>query len=102
MIGKLSNHNSFEIIRESAEDQAVNHKLRSNQAGNKADYNDLDKLYSSNNNAEDQSILGSVLGKIWNIPNTLIGLAWGLIGLPFGAKMSFGNNALQFENHPFM
>jgi hypothetical protein len=27
---------------------------------------------------------------------------WGGLGIPFGAKPNFGNNALQFENHPFM
>jgi RHS repeat-associated protein len=44
----------------------------------------------------------SVIGKIWNAPNTLVGLIWGAIGLPFGAEVSIGNNAIQFENHPFM
>ena len=44
----------------------------------------------------------SILGKIGNIPNTAIGLAWGGIGMLGGAKVSFGNNGIQFTNHPFM
>jgi RHS repeat-associated protein len=51
-----------------------------------------------------------VLGKAWNSPNTAIGLAWGTVGLmaeavqfPFTGdwdfKISFGNNAIQFEGH---
>jgi len=46
--------------------------------------------------------LNSFFGKIWNAPNTAMGLAVGGLGIPFGAKPSFGNNALQFTNHPFM
>jgi len=46
--------------------------------------------------------LNPFFGKIWNAPNTAIGLVVGGLGIPFGAKPSFGNNALQFENHPFM
>ena len=63
---------------------------------------DIESLYKHTGKREEHNLLGSFFGKIWNLPNTAIGLAWGLIGLPFGAKMSFGNNALQFENHPFM
>lgn len=51
---------------------------------------------------EDRSFFGSLLGKIWSVPTTIVGLAWGIAGLPFGAKVSLGNNAIQFENHPFM
>ena len=43
----------------------------------------------------------AAIGKAWNLPNTLIGLLWGLVGVPFGATVSVGNNAVQFENHPF-
>src|SRR5262249_2359875 len=46
--------------------------------------------------------LNPLFGKIWNAPNTAIGLVVGGLGIPFGAKPHFGNNALQFENHPFM
>ena len=71
------------------------------------------------------------IGKIWNLPNTAIGLAWGALGygvtalsygvsglshvantLAFGhlgtigtldfPKLSFDNNAIQFQNHPLM
>ena len=47
-----------------------------------------------------RSLLGSVLGKLWNGANTLLGLAWGGVGMLFGAKVSLGHNAIQFENHP--
>lgn len=54
-----------------------------------------------------------VLGKIWNLPNTAVGLVWGALGFvaeavmyPFTGtwdyKVSFANNAIQFENHPFL
>jgi RHS repeat-associated protein len=41
-------------------------------------------------------------GKAWSSPNTAIGLVWGLAGAPFGTRISIDNNAIQFENHPFM
>ncbi len=46
--------------------------------------------------------IGSFFGKIWNGANTVIGSVWGGIGALFGADVSFGNNAIQFTNHPFM
>ena len=46
--------------------------------------------------------VGDVVGMIWNAPNTAIGVAWGMIGVPFGAQVNIGNNAIQFTNHPFM
>jgi RHS repeat-associated protein len=44
----------------------------------------------------------NVLGKIWAAPVT-VG-AWPLVGWGwiFGGKVSFGHNAIQVENHPFM
>jgi len=39
-------------------------------------------------------------GKVWNLPNTAIGLAWGGIGVLGGAEVSIGHNAIQFTNHP--
>ncbi|HEY3191112.1 MAG TPA: RHS repeat-associated core domain-containing protein, partial [Solirubrobacteraceae bacterium] len=44
----------------------------------------------------------AVVGKLWNAPNTLLGLLWGAVGLPFGARVGVGHNALEFTNHPFM
>ena len=44
----------------------------------------------------------AALGKLWNAPNTVLGLLWGAVGLAFGARAGFGNNAVQFTNHPFM
>ena len=46
--------------------------------------------------------LNPLLGKVWNAPNTAIGLVVGGLGIPFGAEPHFGNNALQFEKPPFM
>lgn len=51
---------------------------------------------------------GQALGKIWSLPNTLVGLAYGGIGHVAGLMMgtnpqiSFGNNAIQFVNNPFI
>jgi hypothetical protein len=48
-----------------------------------------------------------VLGKIWNAPNTAIGLAYGLTGYGVGKLMGrnphigLGGNAVQFTNNPF-
>ena len=42
------------------------------------------------------------LGKIWNLPNTAIGLIWGVLGLPFGARVSIESNAIQFTGHRLM
>ncbi|MCG8314517.1 MAG: FG-GAP-like repeat-containing protein [Pseudomonadales bacterium] len=54
------------------------------------------------------SVAGDVLGKIWNIPNTVIGLVYGGVGHVAGWMMgtnpyiTFGNNAIQFHNNPLM
>jgi hypothetical protein len=34
----------------------------------------------------------NVAGKIWALPNTIVGTVVGLAGVPFGATISFGNN----------
>ena len=41
-----------------------------------------------------------LLGKIWTLPNTAIGLAIGLLALPFGARPGLGNNAIEFRRFP--
>jgi RHS repeat-associated protein len=46
--------------------------------------------------------VADAVGKLWNLPNTILGLGWGGVGLIGGAKATLGNNAIQFENHPFM
>jgi len=49
-----------------------------------------------------------LLGKVWNLPNTLLGLAYGLIGhlvsLAMGTRpsVSIGHNAIQFHNCALM
>ena len=49
----------------------------------------------------------SILGKIWNAPNTAIGLGYGLIGHGVGKMMgknphiNVRDNAVQFTNNPF-
>jgi hypothetical protein len=49
--------------------------------------------------SEPSTLLG-LLGKIWTLPNTAVGLAIGLLGVPFGARPGFGNNAIEFRNFP--
>src|SRR5690606_2528464 len=50
----------------------------------------------------------SFIGKIWALPNTIIGLVYGGIGHVVGMiagtspSISFGNNAIQFHNNPLM
>jgi RHS repeat-associated protein len=41
-----------------------------------------------------------VLGKVWALPNTLIGVVVGAAGVPFGARVQLGNNAIQFVHYP--
>jgi hypothetical protein len=41
-----------------------------------------------------------VVGKLWALPNTIIGGMVGLGGVPFGARIEFGNNAIQFLDFP--
>lgn len=41
-----------------------------------------------------------LLGKLWTAPNSLLGLIAGLSMVPFGARVSVGDNALRFENIP--
>lgn len=45
----------------------------------------------------------SILGKLWNLPNTLIGLLFGGLGVVLSLgklNVTFGNNAIQFHDHP--
>ena len=39
---------------------------------------------------------------LWASPNTLVGLAFGALGLPFGARMGRGDGAILFLDHPAM
>jgi hypothetical protein len=41
-----------------------------------------------------------LIGKLWTLPNTLLGLLIGSIALPFGARIAFGDNALVFRRFP--
>jgi hypothetical protein len=42
-----------------------------------------------------------VLGKLWTLPYTLLGVAIGLPAIGLGSKIGFGNNAIRFERFPF-
>lgn len=42
------------------------------------------------------------LGKIWNSPNTLVGLVVGGLGLWFGGRVGIGHNAVEFRDSPLM
>jgi len=44
----------------------------------------------------------SLLGKLWTSPNTLLGLALGGLGLPFGARFRRGANAVDVLDHPLL
>ena len=63
---------------------------------------------STSNQSRILSITADVAGKIWNAPNTAIGLVFGglghIAGLILGTNpsVSFGNNAIQFHNNPLM
>jgi hypothetical protein len=57
--------------------------------------------------SNEQNLVVDIIGKIWNLPNTLIGLVFGGIGHVAGWIMgtnpyiTIGNNAIQFHNNPF-
>ncbi len=43
---------------------------------------------------------GDILGKIWNIPNDIVGLGLGIAGLPFGGEhWGFGHNGLEITGN---
>jgi RHS repeat-associated protein len=44
----------------------------------------------------------SAVGKLNNMYNSYVGLAWGLPALLNGGTVSLGNNAIQFTEHPWM
>ena len=41
------------------------------------------------------------LGILWNLPNTILAATIGVLAIPFGARIGFGNGAIQFLNFPF-
>ena len=43
-----------------------------------------------------------VLGKLWTLPNTLIGVAFGTIAVMLGARAQAGRNAIEFLDQPFI
>ena len=45
--------------------------------------------------------IGDFLGKIWALPNTVIGTVIGLASLPFGGHADLGYNGIVFSNLPF-
>ena len=47
--------------------------------------------------------MADVVEKVWNSPNTALGLLWGGAGwLLGGSRPNFGNNAIEFQNNPLM
>lgn len=43
-----------------------------------------------------------MLGKFWNLPNSVIGFAFGAVALRFGGAVRVGHNALEFTDCPLM
>jgi hypothetical protein len=43
-----------------------------------------------------------LVGKAWNLPNTVIGLAFGGATLGFGGRVIVGHNAIEFVDCPLM
>lgn len=43
-----------------------------------------------------------MLGKFWNLPNSLIGFLLGAVALRFGGAVQVGHNALEFVQSPLM
>jgi hypothetical protein len=45
-------------------------------------------------------VLENTLGRLWALPNTAVGLVYGLVSLPFGAKISFADGVMRFTKLP--
>lgn len=43
-----------------------------------------------------------VAGKAWNLPNSVVGLLFGGLALPFGGRVGLGHNAVEFRDCPLM
>jgi RHS repeat-associated protein len=46
-------------------------------------------------------VIGNLIGKIWTLPNTIIGAIVGIASLPFGGDIDFRNNAIVFHSDLF-
>lgn len=44
----------------------------------------------------------SVLGKLWTLPNTAIGLVVGAVAVMLGSRARVGRNAIEFLDQPFV
>lgn len=44
----------------------------------------------------------SALGKLWTLPNTLLGLVAGGVALALGARAGTGHNAIEFHGSPLV
>jgi hypothetical protein len=42
-----------------------------------------------------------IVGKLWTLPNSMVGMLIGTAALPFGARITLGDNAIRFERLPF-
>lgn len=67
----------------------------------------------TNNLGNALKVTGDIIGKIWTLPNTIVGAVYGGVGHMVGEigfatglydvspSISFGNNAIQFLDNPF-
>lgn len=46
--------------------------------------------------------LVDLIGKLWNLPNTLVGLLVGGLGQAFGGRVGVGHGAVEFRDNPLM
>jgi membrane protein YqaA with SNARE-associated domain len=46
--------------------------------------------------------VASILGKLWTLPNTALGLAVGAVAVILGARAQAGRNAIEFLDQPFV
>ena len=44
----------------------------------------------------------SLPGKLWTLPNTLLGLVLGVVAVMLGARARLANNAIEFLDQPFV
>ncbi len=113
--GKFANGAAYSAFSVAAQALASD-EVRSPTGGGNKEENQKDEIYSKSGPglfSKALNVVGDVAGKIWNLPNTAIGAVLGgvghvtgEIGQAFGfwsrePTISFGNNAIQFENIPF-
>lgn len=78
---------------------AFQHLLNA-ETGRSSDTNQLSRGERVNSLVRGASLVGELIGRVWSLPNTIIGFLYGSLSLPFGASLHFVDGVMQFRNMP--